>query len=156
LPTHAEERQRKDESDNEDPAVLRPDTVIEYVKARAARHLSDFEQHLNGLNVGGRLVVGGLPAAAAHLRSVAKVNRSLGVIVSINEIHGAEKLDVNHTYSFDLVAVAQLLMTGKNEAFHQTIDQSINLIQRLVVDEGQPIEAALQVLREQADKIGHL
>lgn len=135
--------------------MLRPDIWIDYAKARGQMRRSDFEQLLNGVNVGGRVIVGGDQQAAAALRSVALANRSLGVILSLHEVR-ERKLDPHVTYTIDCTAVGQLLMMAKNETFHQTIDQSINLIQDLVVNKGEKIETALQVLREQADKVGHL
>ena len=135
--------------------MLRPDTVVSYAKQRAARRLSDLDQLLNGLNVGGRLIVGGDEKAASVMRSVATQQRRLGTIIALKDFREKE-LDPFMTYSFDVIAVAQLIMIAKNEAFHQSIDQAINVIQKIAVEDGQKVEMALQVLREQADQVGHL
>lgn len=135
--------------------MLRPNMVIDYAQERAKLHRSDFEQLLNGLNVGGRIIVGGDNQVSARYNSIATANKRLGVVISVTEIQ-ERKLDPFVTYSLDIMAVAQMIMIAKNENFHQTVDQVLNLFQDMVVENGQKVEVALQVLRERADEIGHL
>ena len=134
--------------------MIRPQHVIEYAKVRAKKGKSDFAQLIDGLNINGRIVIGGHPENARRLSSIASGQRRLGSVVSIEEIHAG--LDPNLTYTFDITSVAQFIMTAKNEAFHATIDQMINLLQQACVEDGHPVEMGLQILREKADEIGHL
>lgn len=134
--------------------MLRPDMVIAYAKQRGERQQTDFLQLVDGINLGGRIVVGGDHKNSRAFLNVMRQQNRLGVVLSVQEIK--DSLDPVKTYSFDVVAIAQLLMVAKNEAFHQTIDSVITLLQRECVEEGRTIEMGLQLLREQADQIGHL
>ena len=135
--------------------MLRPEMVIEYAKARAQLRRSDFSQLMDGVNVGGRIIVCGPPEVSAKFNSTLTANRRLGTVVATSEIREV-RLDPQVTYSFDTMAVAQMLMIAKNEAFHATVDQCISLLQDLCVTRQEKIEVGLQVLREHADQIGHL
>lgn len=135
--------------------MLRPDMIVSYAKKRHAIARSDFTQLMDGINIGGRIIIGGNAEGAARLRSIMTANRKLGMVLAVPEMKDPE-LDQFITYSFDVMAISQMVMIAKNEAFHATVDQCINLIQDLCVEKGKSIEVGLQVLREKADEIGHL
>ena len=135
--------------------MLRPEMVVNYAKFRAAKGFSDFSQLVDGVNVGGHIIVGGDTRVQARLQGLMQQARRLGTVIAVANVDTKE-LDPARTYSFDVMAIAQMIMIAKNEAFHDTITQAINVIQDLAVNRGQKIETALQVLREKADEIGHL
>jgi len=135
--------------------MLRPDMVITYAKTRGEQRLSDFSMLMDGINVGGRIIVGGCEKNSAKLRSIMTANQRLGMVLSVQEVKD-QVLDPFVTFIFDTMAVAQMIMIAKNEAFHSTVDQTINLLQQCCVEEGHSIETGLQVLREKADEVGHL
>lgn len=135
--------------------MLRPDQVIGYAQARGQLRRSDFPQLVDGLNVGGRIIVGGGPENSRRLQQFIGMQNRLGGVVSVNEFN-QKTLEVDVTYTFDVMAIAQMLMISKNEVFHATIDQILNLLQDACVKDGLPIEAGLQLLREKADEVGHL
>lgn len=133
--------------------MLRPDKIIDYFKVRAEKKQSDFTQLIDGINLGGRLVVGGGANNARKLQQVMGQSQRLGMIVSVAETHD---LNPQLTYTFDTAAIAQMIMTSKNEAFHNTIDAMLNLLQKMCVDDGHNIEVGFQALREHADKIDRM
>jgi len=133
--------------------VLRPNAVIAYVSERAAKKLNDFAQLIDGINIGGRIVVGGNEKSAtsfeAHMRSMNRI----GMVESITKIR---QLDVSKTYAFDVVAIAQLLMVARNESFHETVENMIKLLEKVCVEDGQSVEVGIQVMRDQASKISRM
>lgn len=134
--------------------MLRPEMVVTYARARAEKKQTDFLQLMDGINVGGRIIVGGGFSNSASLLTIMRNQKKLGMVFSVAEIK--EPLSLEHTYTFDGMAIAQMIMIAKNEAFHQTVDQCLNMLQQVCTTEGHSIETGLQALREIADEVGHL
>ncbi len=133
---------------------LRPADVIEYFKERAQTNQSDLMQLLDGLQIGGTVVIGGAPANAATAARIAQIQQRIGNIVSIAQID-RQFLDgrvASGPVTFDLAAIAQLMMIARNEAFHDTMAQVISMAEALR-DNGQTLDVAIAILQEQDDKI---
>ena len=135
--------------------MLRPDHVIELFKSRAKIGISDFEQLVEGIQIGGMIVVGGGPKNVQSLMPVMSRLNRLGAVSSIQEMD-PRRIDIRKNITFDLAAIAQLLMIAKNESFHATIDQVISLLQTMCVDDGHSIEAGLKAVRDLADEIARM
>jgi len=135
--------------------MLRPDMIIQHAKERADKRLTDFNQLIDGLNIGGRIIVGGDNRTSMRLRSLAMQAHRMGQIMAISEVT-EQRLDPFVTHTFDEIAIAQMLMAAKNEAFHDTIDKCIAFIQENVVDGEEPLVVGLQLLREMANQVPRL
>lgn len=133
--------------------MLRPDHFIDVTKKRVKKGQSDFLQLLEGVQIGGIIVVGGTDQQLGYFETSMKNMNRLGQVLPVANVR---KLDPNRTHTFDMVAIAQMLMVAKNEAFHNTIDSVLNMLQQTCVVEGKSIEMGLQLLREQADTIDHM
>lgn len=108
-------------------------------------------QLIDGVLVGGQVVVGGAEANVAKLLPLLAAKHRVGRLVSIQNA----KLRQNQATTFDTAAVLQLIMIAKNENFHQTIKMAIDLITKCVED-GNDVSVALQILQENADQVPHL
>lgn len=132
--------------------MLRPDHIIELFKSRAKLNLSDHHQLVDGLSIGGTIVVGGGPTQVQRLMPVLTQFKRVGAVSSLQELD-PRKLDLRKTITFDLAAIAQLLILSKNETFHATIDQALSLLQKACAEDGHTIEEGLQILRQTADEV---
>ena len=130
--------------------MLRPQDVINYAKARTERNQTDIHQLIDGIMVGGEIVIGGAQA------NVDKAHRLLGSgkIGRLTSIVNA-KLDWNRTTTFDTTAVAQLIMTAKNEAFHQTAEQLLGMIAECI-EQGLTPALALEAARQRVLQVQKL
>lgn len=130
---------------------MRPDDVIEYFKSRCNLKQSDFQQLAEGIQIGGMIVVGGGPMNVKALLPVMSKAGRLGAVSSLQELD-PKKINVRQTITFDLAAVAQLIMLAKNEVFHATADQCLSHMQKMF-EEGYETEIALASLRELVDAV---
>jgi hypothetical protein len=134
--------------------MLRPNDVIELFKVRSARGSTDLPQLLDGLMIGGVIVVGGSNQNAVAAGQVARKLSRLGQIKAVNSTD-AHELISPPAVSFDLAAIAQLLMIAKNEAFHETMKSVLDLLTHIERNELQ-LAAAEDALKGMQAKIQKL
>jgi len=131
--------------------MLRPNDVIEWFKLRAAAGRNEISQLTDGLMPGGNIVVGGSEANAKLAISILSNQQRIGRVTSIVDA----KLNPDNPTTFDTAAIVQLMMMSKNESFFETLELVCSLIEQ-VVNDGHPIQVALQVAREQAERVPRL
>lgn len=131
--------------------VLRPNDVMKWFKLRSDAGQNEMAQLIDGVLVGGQVVVGGAESNVAKLLPLLAAKHRVGRLVSIQNA----KLLPNQATTFDTAAVLQLIMVARNESFHQTIAQAIDMITKCVED-GNDVSVALQILQENADQVPQL
>jgi hypothetical protein len=127
--------------------MLRPQQVVDYVKERLQRNKTDIHQLIDGIMVGGEIVLGGAETNVVKAHALLGSGK-LGRLTSIQNA----RLDWNRTTTFDSAAVAQLIMTAKNEAFHQTAEELIRMIGQCL-DKGMLPALALEAARQRVGQV---
>jgi hypothetical protein len=137
--------------------MLRPTDVLNLFKIMASTSRSDLLQLLDGLNVGGVIIMGGSPKNAQMAeRMMTQGNmRRLGQIRALTQIRPDELKPERHLYSFDLAAIAQLIMLAQNETYHQTIETTVEVLTKMN-DDGQDLAFAITCLEDMATKVQKL
>lgn len=130
--------------------MLRPQDVLDWVKERVSRNQTDLHQLIDGILVGGQIVIGGAEANVVKAQGLLGGGK-LGRLVSIQRA----QLDWKRVTTFDAVAVAQLIMVAKNEAFHATAEQVLELVAR-GLEEGMLPALALEAARQRVRQVAKL
>jgi hypothetical protein len=131
--------------------MLRPQHVIDWVKERMSRNQTDIHQLIDGILVGGQIVIGGAEANVEKAQRLLGGASRVGRLVSI--VHA--KLEWNKTTTFDAAAVAQLIMIAKNEAFHATAEQVLEMVAQSI-EQGISPALALEAARQRVLQVQKL
>lgn len=131
--------------------MLRPNDVISWFQNRAQRGQNELSQLFDGVVPGGSVVVGGSESNMHRAVPTLSAHQRIGRVMSM----ATAKLDPERPTTFDTAAIVQLLLIAKNEAFHESCEAMIKLIETVVAD-GRPVEVALQVARDQAAQVQKL
>lgn len=131
--------------------MLRPQQVIDWFKKRSDLGRNELSQLLDGLLVGGQIVIGGSEQNVQKATALMAGRARMGRMVSIQNA----KLDVEVPTTFDTAAVSTLLLIQKNETFHETIGTCQRMLAQAEAD-GKTLFEAIQILHVEADKIGRL
>jgi hypothetical protein len=131
--------------------MLRPKDVLAWYALRTQKGKHEILQLVDGLMVGGQIVLGGSEVNATKAISLMGSTARLGRLVSIERA----QLDPNNPTTFDTAAIVQLIAISKNEGFHESVEATITSMVDLIND-GHDVEVAAQVTRERAAQVGKL
>lgn len=131
--------------------MLRPSDVTKWFKERSDLGRNELAQLVDGVLPGGQVVIGGAEDNVRKMMPLLAARQRVARLTSIQHA----KLSVDQSTTFDTAAVLQLIMIQKNETFHQTIKEAVNLITQ-VVNDGHDVSVALQILQQNADEVPHL
>ena len=119
---------------------------------------SDLPQLLDGVQLDGLIVMGGGAQAIEQAKTAMMRGGNLRQVTKLRSLQDIQPddLDARVTYSFDLMAIVQLLMFQQNQNFHGVMDTVINNLESMANDPAMNLTTAVEVFSAMKNQVGKL